>query len=137
MAAKKKAVRRKKAAPASVGVPVTHRGVAHGVALVTAHAAEEGAEPDWRALALSGLTLVVYMGMQRIDELRDKLVAAGQSPATPVAIVANATRSDQRALHTTVARMAEDVGVLQDTENLLAIMQNGAFWKLADQLTAA
>jgi len=32
---------------------------------------------------------------------------------------------------------AEDVGVLQDTENLLAIMQNGAFWKLADQLTAA
>jgi imidazolonepropionase-like amidohydrolase len=32
---------------------------------------------------------------------------------------------------------AEDVSVLQDTENLLAIMQNGAFWKLADQLTAA
>ena len=96
------------AAPASVGVPVTHRGVAHGVALVTAHAADEGAEPDWRALALSRLTLVIYMGMRRVDELRDKLVAAGQSPATPVAIVANATRSDQRALHTTVARMAED-----------------------------
>jgi imidazolonepropionase-like amidohydrolase len=32
---------------------------------------------------------------------------------------------------------AEDVSVLQDTENLLAIMQNGTFWKLADQLTAA
>ena len=32
---------------------------------------------------------------------------------------------------------AEDVSVLQDTENLLAIMANGAFWKLADQLTAA
>ena len=119
------------AAPASVGVPVTHRGVAHGVALVTAHAAEEGAEPDWRALALSGLTLVVYMGMQRIDELRDKLVAAGQSPATPVAIVANATRSDQRALHTTVARMAEDATAAGLRSPAIIVI--GAVAAIADQ----
>jgi uroporphyrin-III C-methyltransferase len=96
------------AAPASAGVPVTHRSVAHGVALVTAHAAEDGAEPDWRALAASGLTLVVYMGMQRIEALRDKLVAAGKAAATPVVIVANATRDDERSLHTTLARMADD-----------------------------
>jgi uroporphyrin-III C-methyltransferase len=96
------------AAPASIGVPVTHRNVAHGVALVTAHAAEEGAEPDWRALAASGLTLVVYMGMRRIADLRDKLVAAGHRLGLPVAIIANATRDDQRALRTTLGRMAED-----------------------------
>jgi uroporphyrin-III C-methyltransferase len=96
------------AAPASIGVPVTHRSVAHGVALVTAHAAEEGAEPDWRALAASGLTLVVYMGMRRIEDLRDKLIAAGRSPAMAVAIVASATRSDQRELRTTLGRMADD-----------------------------
>ena len=96
------------AAPASVGVPVTHRNVAHGVALVTAHAAEDGAEPDWRALAASGLTIVVYMGMQRVADLRDKLTAAGQPAETPVSIVANATRGDQRSLRTTLARMAED-----------------------------
>jgi len=96
------------AAPAALGVPVTHRGIAHGVALVTAHAAEDGAEPDWRALVASGLTLVVYMGMQRIADLRDKLVAAGRAPATPVAIVADATRRDQRSLRTTLARMADD-----------------------------
>jgi len=96
------------AAPASVGIPVTHRSVAHGVALVTAHAADEGAEPDWRALAASRLTLVVYMGMQRIADLRAKLVGAGLATATPAAIVASATRRDQRSLVTTLGRMADD-----------------------------
>jgi uroporphyrin-III C-methyltransferase len=96
------------AAAASVGIPVTHRDVAHGVALVTAHAAQEGAAPDWKALATSGLTLVVYMGMQRIADLRAALVGAGLAPATPVAIVANATRADQRSLRTTLGAMAAD-----------------------------
>ena len=96
------------AAPASVGIPVTHRNVAHGVALVTAHAAEDGAEPDWAALAASGLTLVVYMGVAKIAGLRDKLVTAGRAPETPVAIVANATRDDQRSLRTTLGAMAGD-----------------------------
>jgi len=96
------------AAPAAFGVPVTHRGLAHGVALVTAHAADGGAEPDWRLLAASQLTLVVYMGMQRIADLRDKLLAAGQSARRPVLVVANATRDDQQSLRTTLGRMAED-----------------------------
>ena len=96
------------AAPAAFGVPVTHRGLAHGVALVTAHAADGGAEPDWHLLAASQLTLVVYMGMQRIADLCDKLLAAGQSARRPVLVVANATRDDQQSLHTTLGRMAED-----------------------------
>ena len=96
------------AAPASIGIPVTHRTVAHGVALVTAHAAEEGAEPDWRALAASGLTLVVYMGMRRIADLQDKLLRTGQPSGLPVVMIANATRSDQRELRTTLGRMAAD-----------------------------
>ena len=82
-----------------VGIPVTHRGFAHGVALVTGHAAEGGEEPDWRALVASRLTLVVYMGMRRASELRATFVAAGM-PATPVAIVANATRrTNKRSYH--------------------------------------
>ena len=61
------------AAPAAVGIPVTHRAHAHGVALVTGHAADgSGEEPDWAALARSGLTLVVYMGMARAPTLRAK-----------------------------------------------------------------
>jgi uroporphyrin-III C-methyltransferase len=96
------------AAPASVGIPVTHRSVAHGVALVTAHAAHEGGEPDWRALVESRLTLVVYMGLQRIAELRDKLLASGLRADVPVAVIADATRPGQRSLATTLAAMADD-----------------------------
>lgn len=90
------------AAPAAIGIPVTHRSLAHGVALVTGHAAEDGEEPDWRALVASRLTLVVYMGTRRAAGLRDTLIAAGMPCTMPVAIVANATRPDQASIATTL-----------------------------------
>jgi uroporphyrin-III C-methyltransferase len=95
------------AAPAAVGIPVTHRALAHGVALVTGHAAD-GAEPDWGALARTGLTLVIYMGMTRVGDLRASLLAAGIRPAMPVAVIANATRPAQDALVTTLDALVED-----------------------------
>jgi len=95
------------AAPAAVGIPVTHRGLALGVALVTGHGAN-GAEPDWDALARTGLTLVIYMGMTRVGELRAKLLAAGIRPAMPVSIIANATRPVQDAFVTTLGALIED-----------------------------
>jgi len=95
------------AAPAAVGIPVTHRDEAHGVALVTGHAAD-GTEPDWNALVASRLTLVIYMGTRRADALRASLIAAGMSPATPVAVIAHATRPEQRGLRTTLACFVED-----------------------------
>ena len=95
------------AAPATVGIPVTHRALAHGVALVTGHAAD-GAEPDWDALARTGLTLVIYMGVTRVGELRTSLLAAGIRPAMPVAVIANATRPAQDALVTTLGALIED-----------------------------
>jgi uroporphyrin-III C-methyltransferase len=49
------------AAPAAIGVPLTHRSLAHGVVFVTAHAAGDGEGPDWQLLARCGLTLVIYM----------------------------------------------------------------------------
>ena len=123
------------AAPMSIGVPVTHRGLAHGVALVTAHAADGGAEPHWRALAASQLTLVVYMGMQRIADLRDKLLAAGQPATTPVAVIANATRGNQRSLRTTLRRMADDARAA-DLESP-AIIVIGDVAAMADQAGVA
>ena len=95
------------AAPAAVGIPVTHRDEAHGVALVTGHAAD-GTEPDWKALVASRLTLVIYMGTRRAEALRTSLVAAGMSPATPVAVIAHATRPGQRGVRTTLASFVED-----------------------------
>jgi uroporphyrin-III C-methyltransferase len=51
------------AGPAAIGIPVTDRRHAPGVALVTGHAQDGGAGPDWAALARSGLTLVIYMDL--------------------------------------------------------------------------
>lgn len=94
------------AAPAVVGIPVTHRDDTHGVALVTGHAAGDD-EPDWNALAASRLTLVVYMGTRRAEALRAKLLAAGMPAATPVAVIAHATRPEQAARLATLGTLAE------------------------------
>ena len=95
------------AAPAAVGIPVTHRGLSHGVVLVTGHAAPGGGEPDWRALARSGLTLVVYMGIATAGALRRKLLDAGLPRSTPVAVIANATREGQDAVAATLGDCVE------------------------------
>jgi uroporphyrin-III C-methyltransferase len=96
------------AAPAAVGIPVTHRSLAHGVALVTGHAADgDHTEIDWNAMVRTGLTLVIYMGMTRVSELRTKLLAAGMPSTTPVAIIANATRPAQDAIVTSLGVLVE------------------------------
>ncbi|MBL8359276.1 MAG: uroporphyrinogen-III C-methyltransferase [Rubrivivax sp.] len=84
------------AGPAAVGVPVTDRRWAAGVALVTGHAQEGGAGPDWAALARSGLTLVVYMGVARADAIQQALINGGRAGDTPVAVVSAAHTPRQR-----------------------------------------
>jgi uroporphyrin-III C-methyltransferase len=97
------------AAPLGIGIPVTHRASAHGVALVTGHAADGGEEPDWRALVASRLTLVIYMGTRRANELRKALREAGMPATMPVAVIANVTRPEQKALVTTLHAFVEDL----------------------------
>ena len=94
------------AAPAAVGIPVTHRDDTHGVALVTGHAAD-GVAPDWNALVASRLTLVVYMGARRAGELRANLLAAGMPASTPVAVIANASRQEQAFAVATLDALAD------------------------------
>ena len=82
------------AAAASLGVSLTHRDHCHGVTFVTAHTHDHG-EPDWAALARSGTTLAIYMGMARIQSLATSLVR--HMPAdTPVAIVQSASQPGER-----------------------------------------
>ncbi len=90
--------------PASLGIPVTHRDIARGVTFVTAHARDGGA-PDWAALARTGTTLVIYMGMQRIDEIAAALVAAGMA-ATPAAVIERGTTASERSVIGSVATIA-------------------------------
>lgn len=92
------------AAGASIGVPLTHREHASAVVFVTGHECAgkgpERATVDWAALAKTGATLCIYMGVRRLPEISENLQAGGLSGLTPVAVVANATLPTQ-ALHVT------------------------------------
>lgn len=91
------------AGPAAVGIPVTDRRAAPGVILVTGHAGEGREEPDWAALARTGLTLVVYMGVARAAAITAQLLAAGLRPDLPAAIVSAAHTAEQRHALTTLS----------------------------------
>ena len=97
------------AGPAAAGIPVTHRGASSAFTVVTAH--QDPATDttlDWDALARLGTTLVILMGAARAGAIRRRLLAAGRSPTTPVAVVTAATTPRQR-----VARLV--LGELGDT----------------------
>jgi uroporphyrin-III C-methyltransferase len=101
------------AAPTALGIPLTHRDVCHGAIFVTGHAGEgapsASTSPNWRALAATGLPLVIYMGVARCESIQRDLVDAGMNPSMPIAIIQNATRGDQRSLVTTLRDLVEDI----------------------------
>jgi len=86
------------AAPAAADVPVTHRDHASSVSFVTGH--EDPTKPesavDWQALADTGGTIVVLMGVGKLSEYTRELRDAGMDPATPVALVEKGTRPGQQ-----------------------------------------
>ncbi|MFZ5960260.1 uroporphyrinogen-III C-methyltransferase [Pseudomonas knackmussii] len=95
------------AAATNCGIPLTLRGISRGVTLVTAHT-QDDSEPNWSALAQSGTTLVVYMGVARLGEVRDGLLAGGMRAGMPVALIENASLPQQRECRSSLARMQAD-----------------------------
>lgn len=78
------------AAPALTGIPVTHRGLASGFAVVSGHAASAYA-PILDAIAPNSLTLVILMGLATRAPLARRLLDRGWRPTTPAAIVLGAS----------------------------------------------
>lgn len=78
------------AAPALAGIPVTHRGLASGFAVVSGHA-EGTYRPLLESIRPNSMTLVVLMGMARRACLAEWLVARGWRPSTPAAIILGAS----------------------------------------------
>ncbi|HEU4975327.1 MAG TPA: uroporphyrinogen-III C-methyltransferase [Baekduia sp.] len=104
------------AAPAYAGVPVTQRGMAPAVAFVTGH--EDPSKPetqiDWPALARFPGTLVFYMGVRALPRIAEQLTLGGRPAEEPVAVIERGTLPDQRAVHGTLADIAQraaDAGV--------------------------
>jgi uroporphyrinogen III methyltransferase/synthase len=129
------------AASAYAGIPVTHRGLARAVALVTGQTREDDAATDgqasedaidWHALAAFPGTLVLYMGVRRLEEIARSLIDAGRPRSQPAAIIEAGTLPAQRTVSATLGTIAEaarraDVGAP-------AITVIGAVSALAEQI---
>ncbi len=92
------------AAPAYAGIPLTHRAFSSSLTIITGHEDPSKADSahDWNALARSGSTLVILMGMKNLPEITKKLLLAGMPGSTPAALVNWGTTLRQRSLATTL-----------------------------------
>jgi uroporphyrin-III C-methyltransferase/precorrin-2 dehydrogenase/sirohydrochlorin ferrochelatase len=98
------------AAPAVAGIPLTHRGVAADFTVVSGHLdpgrpAESGV--DWPGLAAGGGTLVLLMGMDRLDLITAELIRHGRAVDTPSAVIHRATLADERVVRAPLGELAE------------------------------
>ena len=105
------------AGPAYAGIPVTHREDASAVAFVTGHEDPDkpGSALDWDALASFPGTLVIYMGVKRLGETVERLIAAGRDAAEPAAAIERGTLPGQRTIEAKLGDLpvAADAGGLR------------------------
>ena len=97
---------------ASAGVPLTHRDHAQSVTFVTGHAKVDpdgNKVPDlnWPALAASNQTVVVYMGVGMSAEIASRLVDSGRAGDTPVIVIENGTRDNEKRVFGILSDLSE------------------------------
>ncbi|MEP1553321.1 uroporphyrinogen-III C-methyltransferase [Paraglaciecola sp.] len=103
-------------ASAYAGIPLTHRECAQSVRFITAHLKSANAEPNWSALANgvkgtnnTGETLVFYMGLKRIETIMKRLAENGLQASMPVAVIDQASTSQQRLCVGTLENITQKV----------------------------
>ncbi len=118
---------------AYAGIPLTHRDHAQSVTFVTGHSREGlGSSVDWARLVNPQQTLVVYMGVQALPQIREQLIAHGYDPTTPAAIIERGTTPAQRVVTGTLSTLytrATAVGIVSP-----ALIVIGQVARLHDQL---
>lgn len=97
------------AAVAGIGQSLTQRGRNSSVRFLTGHDMKGFADQDWAALARPGEVAAIYMGKKSARFVQGRLIMHGASRATPVTLVENASRSNQRVLETTLDRLPTDL----------------------------
>jgi len=98
------------AAPALAGIPVTHRGISSGFAVVAGHA-RASYQPTVDAIAPGSLTLVFMMAVAEQQRIADALVARGWRSSTPAALIFSASRDDAATWTGTLATLSRGDGI--------------------------
>ena len=83
---------------AAAGIPLTLRGEAQMLSIVTGHGEQGDPNLDWRDLAQDRRTICVYMGASTADRMAGSLIAHGRDPTTPAAVIVNGTLPQQQVL---------------------------------------
>ena len=120
------------ACAAHAGIPLTHRDHAQQLRLVTAHCKDSLDTLDWPALAAPRQTLVFYMGVAALAQIRARLLAAGLPASTPFALVENGSRAEQRVVSGQLRQLAE--AAAQHAVQSPALLILGEVAALADEL---
>ncbi|MFC4668565.1 siroheme synthase CysG [Seohaeicola nanhaiensis] len=97
------------AAVAAIGQSLTRRGRNASVRFLTGHDVAGFADHDWAALARPGEVAAIYMGKKAARFVQGRLLMHGADRATPVTVIENASRPDQRVLSSTLATLPADL----------------------------
>lgn len=132
------------AAPAYVGIPVTHRRYSSSVTFVTGHEASGKYRPkvNWQAIAHGSETIVVYMGVHNLPHITSELMVADLPPETPIALVRWGTRPDQEVLVATLGTVVQKVAETGFEAPAIAVIGNVVGYReqlgaIADSLSAS
>jgi uroporphyrin-III C-methyltransferase len=106
-------------AAAAIGQSLTKRGRNTGLRILTGHVMEGFAEQDWRGLARTGEVAAIYMGKKSARFLQGRLMMHGAAADTPVTVVENVSRDDQRILAATLATLPAVTALTQGPAILL------------------
>jgi uroporphyrin-III C-methyltransferase len=106
-------------AAASIGQSLTRRGRNRALRIVTGHDMAGFAEQDWRGMARAGEVAAIYMGKKSSRFIQGRLMMHGAAGETPVTVVENVSRPDQRVIAATLSTLPEAVAQVDGPAVLL------------------
>lgn len=116
------------------GIPLTHRNYASSVVFVTGHedAKKKEGVVDWKKLAKSVDTIVIMMGLSRLEIISKKLISGGLDKNTPVAVIQNGTTDEHKMIKGTLSNISKKVKEAKVRPPTIIIV--GKVVKLSDKI---
>jgi len=110
------------AAVAAIGQAFTKRQRNTSVRFITAHDVNGFAEHDWQSLARHHEIIAIYMGKKAYKFIQGRLLMYGGSSITPITIIENVSRKDQKIYSTTLASSSLDTIMMNLTGPALVLI---------------